>query len=1321
MTFAPVVPNLPSTTASLDKKYAPGSPYMSGAVLQALAQLPTASPVTAANTIAPLALYDQTRANRGLMPLNARESALALQTLATQQAATKPRRQGFFSAALSDLRALVGGIPKLPINLLHEAQQLPNLPELIPEATTANPLTTIGNLASLPGFRMIPGSFVANQAFGDKAHGSQGLEGLRAHPLFTALDLLPAAEGISATTKVAKAAEAEVKAANLARVDQALALTGHPGTAILAPEPQALRTVLTKKLSPEGELVPTKLGTFTKAATDAFYSTSTGRAFEATFKERDLPRLESRHTSALRKFADFDVPRAQLPTSINGIDLTPLLDLRDTAASIRTMLQDAKLTPEREELLYRAAEDPGSLGLKAAEQLPDLTDTERAILTRTREFQQQRAQITEGDLTKMVTVNGVPEVYDLPTARKLSATQRTTQITREMVEAREAVRNPTSLGASPVEIRDNILARYDDIQRRRNEGTLGVAQAETLSKHYLEALDEAGWRWEGGDPITGKGATLQQVARPSMDDLTAALRPLQPRYSTISRMIDHIKEGRWSAARADLDAFAQTRAGGTMMDQLPFDIDGLKEELTRLRKRDALLDRSSRYTPKRLEQAERLQARAETQAVPARFTPAVQRLTDEAVKRKVSETYSSSPDLETMIDLASKRIYDPISELSEAELRTLQREARGTWQALRDAGEDPVFFSRRSPTSARSTPYIRVSDTPVTPAAAKARMWDATPYVKDMGVAVSRDALDLIQRRGTEAFLDEFSTSYGKRRADVVADLLPRAEARHLASPSISVQQHLNDLINDRWAPFDASKYGGKKVSPALSISQRDQILVPRVMAENMERLFNPPLPKLTAALDPIMHVFRTSVLPLAPRWHIYNTIGGAVVTAVHDPMAFRYLPEVIRDLWNARGTEEGAVGAAAHIPGAPPSGFGTMPAEARSWDHRTNVNSPYRDRLAATHNYAAGRTLSRWFEQAREGRIGKIKDGASRAIERSYGANQMVDDMYRSAVGISERNRQLRKGATPEMAEAAAVASIRRVFQSWDAMTPMERSVMRTVVPFYGWTAHILKYAMRYPFDHPFRVSVLGSLARAELTDAASGLPDYIRDMVLMGDVRANGVVKALNVGPFNPFRDLPSMFTVAGFLGNLNPILTGVLESVGVNTQQGGPSLYPETQYDPETGRLVVNPSGNLVSNIIGNVLPQAELLTALTGHNEAFNATLKRDPQAAGRLLMSNLGIPVLFKDINVGDALIKAELARYEDEQNARKEALRTGDLSILKDFPGLAAYSKQLQALGQSAAGQQALAQLRPTPGSPGAPTDANLAYAFQAGLLSRSA
>jgi len=1329
VTIAPIIPNLPSAQRAVANKYGQPDSSYTGAqaqtLLSTLNSLPLARAATSANTITPLLQYDLARANNGMSPLTARQSALALRTLATGQPATPPRRQGFFRSAISDLRQMVGMIPKLPGAVINEARQLSDIIPGIQEAIgrADNPLQAVGNVATVPGVRMLPGAFVAEQLLSDQG---QGVQGVLAHPLLSALDVLPLAQGAAARTPVVRAAREANDAANVARVQQAMALGNAPGTAAITRPPRPIQTVLTKRLDPATNLpVPNRLGTAVNEATDAFYSTSAGRGIQATFKERALPQLESRYTATLRRMADLETPRSSLPTQLGGRDITPELDLRDRIISVNNQMKAAGIDEARSSELYRLSENPvlpdGTP--TRPELLPGLSDPERAILTEIRDIQAERARLTEGDLTRTIAIDGTPEVFDLPTARRITRAQQATASTREILAAREAVLSPGSLS------RDDILSRLDDVERRTREGTISSTQSRQLSRLWMEALDEAGWEWRLPDgsipdwdrisPDESARLTLTQVARPQMADLISALRPLARRYPTIPRLIDHLQNARWSSARKDLDAFASTRAGDTLIDTLPFDVDGLKAELSRLVRRDRVMSRTNNISSRTLEKMERAQARIEARSVPARFSTAVAQRADELIAARVKERYTGTPDLDRMLELAHQRIYDPISELTPNELRTLQRQARESWRALRDAGLDPIFFSRVTPAQRARIPYARVSDSPMTPAAAKARMFDATPYQTDMGVALTKDGLDLLQRRATDAFLDEFATTYGRTRAALVDELLPRAQARVDANPRLSIQTHLDNLINERWSQWDRSKYGGKrgKGAPAFPIEGRESVYVPRVMAENLDRLYTPPLPKLTAAFDPVMKVFRTSVLPLAPRWHIYNTIGGAVMTAASDPMAFRYLPQVIREMWGSRKSAGGpGADQAIHIEGAPPAGFGTLPPEARAWDHAVSANSPLRDRLAATHNYAAGRTLRKWWDEAREGRLGKMTDGFSRGIEASYNANQMVDDMYRSAIGISAKNRALRKGVSPEMADALAVSQIRRVFQSWDQMTPIERSIMRAVMPFYGWTAHIVRYALSYPFDHPIRVSILGSLSRAELEDSLTGLPDYIRDMVLIGDVRANGVVKALNVGPFNPFRDLPSQFTVAGFLGNLNPVLTGVLESVGVNVQQGGPSLYPETRYNPETGRLEADPSGNLVSNILGNVSPQLNLLTAISGRNESFNQLLARDPEAAGRQLLSNMGMPVFFRNIDVGEQLIRAEMARFQDQENVRREALKTGNLDMLGDFPGLAAYAEQVKALE----GTGALDQLRPAPGALGTPNPAaGRAYAIQAALLAR--
>lgn len=1308
--IAPIVPNLPSSTTAVANKYASTGQYAgtSGqALITALNNLPrpatsstrpatsSTRPATIANTINPLALYDLARANRGLSPLTTRQSAAALQTLATGQPATPPRRQSLPRSALSDLRALTSGIFKFPQGLYHEARQLPNLPGLAAQtlANSSNPIQALGNLASLPGLRMIPGAFVAQQLAADKEHGGQGVQGLLAHPIFTALDILPLASGAAKMTPVAKSAEAAY-AGQIESLTAARELRGFdPSTAVVPSAPRPLQTALTRTLSDTGEVVPNALGRAITRASDAFTSTTPGNLLQQTFRERLSSRLMNRGDTFLRETADPRIPTASVRPNVPGgaAAMGDELAIRDLGADIQRRLEDngiPKNSPEARTFYQRLAisELPDGTPIPP-EQMLDLSPELRTIVRDVRDFEAKSAAYTDAlpgpNRTKTLIIDGTPEVFDLRTAQRISKAQSIEASAREVYEARAAaLHSPTS--PSPLTSSD-ITARLDALTARRAMGEITSAAEKELRRLYEIASES--------------------IARPDITRVIPTLRPLAREYGPVTRLIDHLQNGRWAAANKDLAALARTRHGRA----LPFDIDALKEEVSRLGVRDRVLSRSAHVDERYLARASRVRARIEARHPAPRWDELVQREAKANIARRVQETFATDPNLDTLMKLADEGIYDTITARDPRFTRWVREDqvaARESWQAMKEAGHDPIFFSRVTPKQARRQQYIRLADAPTTLQATRARMMDAAPYVEDVGVIVNQQALDILQRRATQAALDDIGTSFGRSRASLVEEYTPRLLAT--SDSPIAGRARLDKMIGERWTKFEPGAFGGR--TNTFAVEGAGDIYIPRAMAENLRRMYEPSLPNLTAAFDPIMHAFRTSVLPLALRWQVNNLVGGAIVAAVNDPRAFLEMPEVIRQLWGERRTHPAAVERLMHE-GAPPAGLGMgMSPEMGRWD--VDAASPLRDRISASAQFASGTTARKLYDQARESRIAAIPSAFKRNVERMYGYNQFVDDVVRASIGASQKKRFLAKGFSTGAAEALTSQAIRRAFQAWDDMTPMERSVMRSVVPFYGFAAYATKFALRYPFDHPFRASVLNSITRAELTDAQTGLPEYIRDMILLGDPRANGVVKALNVSPFNPFGGVPSMFTVAGFTGQLNPVITGVLESIGVDVQQGGPQLYPELRYDPETGRLVADPSGNVLSNIIGNTIPQLSGVTSLLGWNDQFNATLRRDPGAAGRMLLSNFGIPILTKNVNIGDQLIKSEMARLQDQETARKEALSTGNLSILNAFPGLAAYGEQVRAL--NASGQ--LDVLRPQPGVPGGPSDAGLAYATQAGL-----
>ena len=96
--------------------------------------------------------------------------------------------------------------------------------------------------------------------------------------------------------------------------------------------------------------------------------------------------------------------------------------------------------------------------------------------------------------------------------------------------------------------------------------------------------------------------------------------------------------------------------------------------------------------------------------------------------------------------------------------------------------------------------------------------------------------------------------------------------------------------------------------------------------------------------------------------------------------------------------------------------------------------------------------------------------------------------------------------------------------------------------------------------------------------------------------------------------------------------------------------------------------------------NTLPQAQVVTALLGQNEQYKDMAQRDPAAATRFLASGLTIPMLWRELNVDQEVMKAELARQAAQDKVRNEALKTGDWSEALNYPSLAEYLSAVEQL-----------------------------------------
>lgn len=538
---------------------------------------------------------------------------------------------------------------------------------------------------------------------------------------------------------------------------------------------------------------------------------------------------------------------------------------------------------------------------------------------------------------------------------------------------------------------------------------------------------------------------------------------------------------------------------------------------------------------------------------------------------------------------------------------------------------------------------------------------DVIDALEAKGKPVPDSVKEIIRKQAVESTRTTVGASYGMTRSQLEEQLRPLAEYRANRNGT-TVRAETDGLIESNYRPWKIR--GGDEILKTEYGYQTDPLMVPKQVEQVVRRFHDNPM--RIPGLDPVMKAFRTSVLPLSPRWHINNAITGAVLSAA------QLGPSAILDIFDAikmaRATSAGEEGG---LPAGVSQGWSSVGDEATQ--------------------RAANRA-------AKIDEMGPIALGKARwngFVDRMYRANGFMDNMYRSLNYLYGQRKGLAEGLTDAEAQAKGIGLANRVLQDWDRQTPFERQILRTVFPFYGWTHHILKYALKYPVDNPVRAAIVSNIAKNEIDDWKTGLPQDFQNYLFWGKDKM-GNQKGFNLRGMNPFSDLDTLFTPAGVTKNLNPVAGGFLRQLGLDTFTGKPNLYQNVEYDPSTGRLVAKTPSTptLLSSVAEGFLPQVGGLRALLGHpNAQQKALAQTNPAAYQQMVLSNFGLP-WYRTVNPGLEIAKSEYAAGSAMQQTLTNAIKTGDYKEAKRYPALRGLISQLEQLDKSGALDQYKQQLR---------------------------
>lgn len=554
------------------------------------------------------------------------------------------------------------------------------------------------------------------------------------------------------------------------------------------------------------------------------------------------------------------------------------------------------------------------------------------------------------------------------------------------------------------------------------------------------------------------------------------------------------------------------------------------------------------------------------------------------------------------------------------------------------------------------------------PDMAKTRVWDQTPRKDDFALGINKAVIQALQRDATIDF------------------------AEHTLKPLTMTQAQVANFIDQVFSPEErvtggnlpheyaemARKLGLTKFDPEAVFGFRlprwgkNEVYLPSEIVKALNEMNKDH--RGTALVGKATKVFRYSILGLSPRYTAHVIFGGSMM------LALRSTPYAVT-----------MIGAAARA-----MRDGTLPAQLG----RHAVEEGFEEPVGLMDTEPGKEALRLWHEQG--GRdmhnllmgehletVQKVKAGAAKpvqvlraAADLNFRFTRYVRDLQAAVAYLDGAAKAERKSSrvtvdhpdtgrpidvSTERAVTEGIHHVQEVFGNLQRMSPLERQVAQTIMPFYGWQKHILGYVMSFPLDHPYRAMILSQMAYNASNNVPLAFPIRLQLLFQLGAPDANGNVNAVDIRSLDPFRDVANYASLTGFFESLNPALSAPLVAAfGRGATFGSSALYPTVTYNSFYGIETTTSQGNWL-NALEQWVPQVGAAQTALGSMSAIRSTWNTNRGAAIKSILSSLNIPFVTPPINLKQLAAKGEGARFETAKAAAYNAFSSGDFSLISGY------------------------------------------------------
>lgn len=1251
---------------------------------------PTSSPASEA-----LRNADLQRVKAGKNPLTASQTQRAVIAAQTRQPVTpipEPDPTAIWTNVTNDITGLVKGIPQLPQALINEALSL---------GREAPDVEGVGGLLQLPLIRLLPGSYTASALL----PGGVPAGDIAIHPVTTALDVLPfATKGLNVLGEGA-----------LARLPENLAI---PETNLTVGQAPAAR----------------QLGTMSSArAVEQFMRENTAplsmqdrvglqTALAVGQRERAIPSLLSRKI-AVNEAGTGLIDRAWRRRLAESPRMSRVLEMGSNAArSTRSLIA----RNEANQIIDARRQEAFIAGAKLSEELAGAFDEARVADVYeqlNRAFQDPDSFSTQAGF-KIQTPDEARQFLDDDVKPWFDRVDESAQLVREQI-----------LGDTPYAGgREAFVRKYDgdgNVYTVEEWGKLTKAD-EVLYKRQTDLSDRATKilpRIQNSVESRFPGAI--EASRLGMQLPSQAARAAE-QFLELEKVVTGHIDGNYmpswnKVSKAALEISAN-------------DAPALKKLLDDAR--DAQRTRANASINIRPATEMRTGSRLFYERAKANYEEAASRAATDPVFQQYRQAYELTRELDPMARVQARRILreqmgddyhllrytvpdtpdfikfysDKLerqnlrSLMEPGEAARLQRQINETLYGMSKEGYRPEWLPGVAMEKAANVDSTSVRLTYFQPEYAKRRSFDYAPMNPDLGVNISYASLQDYMSRSSVPYITDEIQKLGVTGAELEKMLQHEAisQADRLSVPNRD--QFIADYVNEamgrgadarraRYIQFDPKKLW-PTVADAPTAPLTDSIWLPKEVESIVVKSFKDSNSFFQQLFEPATDLFRVSVLLFAPAWHWNNILSNSFITGLTNPRAFLNLA----DEWNRMGgwgnfkstitgAEDAAGGLEASLRGVGQEfspqmqkvGFEGM---LGAIENMTVKISKAKGKMALENAVSRFRTGNRILEEIQTSKAGAATSSAfGKMTGGSLALNSWFDDLFRRANFEAFYDSEFAKltdegvwNKTQVEAKAAeyALGQTQDWLMDWSQLLPVERGILRAVFPFYSFMSHIMRAALKYPFDHPTRVAVINAFTRAEIDDWQSRYPQIFRRLLGVPDVDNMDTFTGLNVDSFNPFRDVGNILTLGGMLSATNPLIQFVFKSVGVDPMSGGPEYAPNFVYDINEPMSRAYDSGNPVINLAKDIVPQLEAVSRFFGMDADFRKLEQENPAAANRALLSGLRLPQIYRTVNINEVLAKEEIKRFDDYGKAKRDL----------DIDRLARYSPEEAQLAKAMAEKQ---------------------------------